>query len=151
MIWAILFISRLFANESNTVVKYILVILNSVFVVFTIFNSPLLFTKMLALYLVTSGILLAYALLVIIRAYINERAGAAFLTVSSLLGIAIFTYDIFAYEGIFSFNSILFSVAYLVMFSMLGLALLLHLDIIKKAKSTSGTLSYKDLYGDQKR
>ena len=150
MIWSILFISRLFASESNAVVKYILVILNAVFVVFTVFNSPLLFTKMLALYLVTSGILLAYALLVIVRAYINERAGAVFLTVSSLLGIVIFTYDIFAYEGIFSFNSVLLSVAYLGMFSMLGLALLLHLGIIKKAKSTSGTLSYKDLYGDQK-
>jgi hypothetical protein len=150
MIWAILFISRLFSNESNTIVKYILVILNAVFIVFTVFNAPLLFTKMLALYLVTSGLLLAYAVLVIVRAYVNERTGAAFLTVSSLLGIAIFSYDIFAYEGIFSFNSILFSAAYLVMFSMLGLALLLHLDIIKRSKPISGSLSYDDLYGDQK-
>jgi hypothetical protein len=149
MIWAILFLSRLFTNESNQIIKYILVILNIVFVVFTILTPPVLFTKMLALYLGTSGMLLVYGILIVIRAYINERIGSTFLTICSLLGIMLFSYDIFTYEGIFSFNSILFSVGYIVMFAFMSVALLLHLNIIKTSKESSGNLSYRDLYGDR--
>jgi hypothetical protein len=151
MIWAILYLSRLFTNESNQIIKYILVILNVVFVVFTILTPPVLFTKMLALYLGTSGMLLLYGILIIIRAYINERTGSTFLTICSLLGIMLFSYDIFTYEGIFSFNSILFSLGYLVMFALMGFALLLHLDVMKTSKQSSGVLTFKDMYGDQSR
>jgi hypothetical protein len=145
MIWAILFLSRLFANEGNPIIKYILVTLNSIFVVFTLFNQPLFFTKLLALYLFTSGVLLLYGFIIIIRAYINERTGAGFLTVCSLLGILIFSYDIFTYEGIFALNSIVLSAGYLVMFTLMALALLLQLNS-KSQKKTPQTLSYKDLY-----
>ena len=146
MIWAILFLSRLFTSESNHVVKYILVILNIIFVVFTVLNPPVFFTQLLAMYLVTSGILLFYGVIIIIHAYINERTGSTFLTISTFLGVILFSYDIFTYEGIFTFNSIIFSVGYVVMFLMMGVALLLQQNIIKSSAKTSNSLSYKDLY-----
>lgn len=149
MIWAILFLCRLFQNEGNQVVKYILVAFNSGFVVYTLLTPPADFTMLLPLYLATAGVLLVYGVGIVLVALINERRGATFLTVSVMLGLAIYSYDIFTYEGWFSYNSVLFSAGYLVIFIMMGGALLLHLDIIKGGSTTTTMLTYKDLYGEE--
>lgn len=147
MIWAILFLTRLFKNEGNQVVKYLLVTFNAGFMVYTLLSEPTDFTRLLPLYLGTAGVLLVYGAGVVLVALINERRGATWLTMSVLLGLAIFSYDIFAYEGWFSYNSLVFIAAYLVLFIMTGCALLLHLDIIKSTRTTTTMLTYNDLYG----
>lgn len=151
MMWAILYLGRLFYNDGSQIIKYVLVTLNGIFIAFTVLNPPTYFTKMLAVYLVTSGILLLYGAIVVVRALINERIGATFLTISVLMGIAIFSYDIFTYEGIFSYNSVVISAGYLIIFLLMGAALLLHLGIIKSSPKASNTLTYDDLYGDNKK
>lgn len=148
MIWAILFLCRLFKNEGNQVVKYLLVSFNAGFAIYTLLTAPVEFTRLLPLYLATAGVLLAYGAGVVLVALINERRGATWLTMSVLLGLAIFSYDIFAYEGWFSYNTLVFIAAYLVLFIMTGCALLLHLDIIKSTRTTTTMLTYKDLYGE---
>jgi hypothetical protein len=148
MIWAILFLSRLFMNEGNQVVKYILVAFNCGFIIYTLLSRPSDFTTLLPLYLATAGMLLIYGAGVVLVALINERRGATFLTISVMLGLGIFSYDIFTYEGWFSYNSILFSAGYLIIFLLMGVALLLHLEIIKGARTTTTMLTYKDLYGE---
>jgi hypothetical protein len=148
MIWAILFLYRLFKNEGNQVVKYVLVTFNMGFVVYTLLTEPAEFTRLITLYLGTAGVLLVYGAGVVLVALINERRGATWLTMSVLLGLVIFSYDLFAYEGWFSYNSLLFSVGYLIIFLMTGCALLLHLEIIKSAKVATTMLTYKDLYGE---
>lgn len=150
MIWAILYLSRLFINEGSQIIKYVLVTVNSIFVAFTILNEPVYFTKLLAVYLVTSGLLLLYATIIVIRALINERVGSSLLTITVLVAVAIFAYDIVTFEGWFSYNSIVFSAGYLVIFSVMGTALLLNLNIIKSAPKSATMLTYKDLYGDNK-
>ena len=151
MIWAILFLCRLFVNEGNQVVKYVLVTFNAGFTIYTLLSEPAQFTRLLPLYLVAAGVLLAYGAGVVLLALINERKGATWLTMSVLLGLAIFSYDIFAYEGWFSYNTLVFSAAYLVLFIMTGCALLLHLEIIKSARTTTTMLTYKDLYGESEK
>jgi hypothetical protein len=148
MTWAILFLCRLFQNEGNQVIKYLLVTFNCGFIVYSILTPPVDFTMLLPLYLVTAGILLVYGAGVVLVALINERRGATFLTVSVMLGLALFSYDLFTYEGWFSYNTILFSAGYLVIFLLMGVALLLHLDIIKGTKTTTTMLTYEDLYGN---
>jgi hypothetical protein len=149
MIWAILFLSRLFKNEGNQVVKYLLVVFNSGFAVYTLLTPPVEFTQLLPLYLVAAGVLLVYGAGVVLVALINERKGATWLTISVMLGLLIFSYDIFTYEGWFSYNSVVFSAGYLVMFLLIGAALLLHLDIIKGTRTQTTMLTYKDLYGEE--
>jgi len=149
MIWAILFLSRLFRNEGNQVVKYLLVAFNSGFVIYTLLTPPVEFTQLLTLYLVTAGLLLVYGAGVVMVALINERRGAISLTISVMLGLAIFSYDIFTYEGWFSYNSVVFSAGYLIIFLLMGGALLLHLEIIKGARTQTTMLTYKDLYGEE--
>ncbi len=151
MIWAILFLSRLFHNEGNQVVKYILVVFNVGFVVYTLLSPPSDFTMLLPLYLITAGALLVYGAGIVLMALINERRGATFLTVTVMLGLAIYSYDIFTYEGWFSYNSVLFSAGYLVIFILMGFSLLLHLDIVKGGSTTTTMLTYKDLYGEEEK
>jgi hypothetical protein len=151
MIWAILFLCQLFKAEGNQVMKYLLVAFNSGFAVYTLLTQPVEFTRLLPLYLITAGVLLVYGAGVVLVALINERRGATYLTVSVMLGLAIFSYDIFAYEGWFSYNSVLFSAAYLIIFLLTGGALLIHLDIIKGASSATTMLTYEDLYGEEDR
>jgi hypothetical protein len=146
MIWAILFLCQLFKAEGNQVMKYLLVAFNSGFAIYTLLTEPIEFTRLLPLYLITAGVLLVYGAGVVLVALINERRGAIYLTVSVTLGLLIFSYDIFTYEGWFSYNSVLFSAAYLIIFLLIGGALLLHLDIVKGASGATTMLTYEDLY-----
>lgn len=147
MIWAILFLNRLFPKEGNKIIKYILVTLNCIFIGITLFTQPVFFTQYLTLYLATAGLLLAYGIFIIARALINNRLGAGFLTVCALLGLIIFGYDIFTYEGLFSYNSVLFNIGYVFIFVLIGLALLLHLRMINLRGAAADTITY-NLFND---
>jgi hypothetical protein len=149
MIWAVLFLVELFKNEGNRVVKYILVAFNLGFTIYTLVTPSVEFTTLLPLYLITAGVLLVYGAGVVLVALVNERRGATFLTISVMLGLLIYSYDIFAYEGWFSYNSVVFSSGYLVIFLLMGIALLLHLGIIKGNNTATTMLTYKDLYGEE--
>jgi hypothetical protein len=147
MIWAILFLGRLFPNESNKIIKYFLVGLNCVFIVVTAVAPPAFFTQWLHIYLSVAGILLLFSAVIVIKALINERTGVWFLVASIFLSLVLFGYDIFVYEGFsYDYNSVLFSFGYITIFMMLTIALLYHLKIFKGESSLS-SLTYEDLYG----
>lgn len=150
LIWAILFLGRLFPNESNNIFKYVLVAVNIAFVVITVVSPPLFFTKWLTLYLSVAGILLFFGAVIVIRALINERAGVWYLVACTLLSLMLFSYNIFVYKGfIGEYNAVLFSSGYILLFVMMGIALLYHLKVFK-SDSSSGTLTFEDLYGKNK-
>ena len=146
MIWAILFLSRVFTKEENKIIKYLLVGSNILFISFTALAPPLYFTQWLPLYLSFCGFLLLYGGFIVLKAWINQRSGANYLTSSVLLGILIFTYDVFSYEGTFAYNAIIFSAANIVLFSLMGIALMLHINIIKTKNKSITKLTYNDLY-----
>ncbi|MBK5277274.1 MAG: 7TM-DISM domain-containing protein [Bacteroidia bacterium] len=146
MIWGILFLGRVLVKETNKSIKYLLVGSNVFFIIYALIMSPALFTKGLPIYLSFSGFLIIYSTILILKALINERLGAGFLTVSILLGICIFSYDIFTYEGFFTHYPIIFSVGYILIFSLMAVVLLLHLNIIKSKPRASNRLTFDDLY-----
>ena len=90
-------------------------------------------------------------MVLVLKALINERLGANFLTISVLLGVGIFGYDVFAYEGFFTYNPIVFSAGYIIIFTLMAVVLLLHLNIIKSKAKASGGLTFDDLYKDDDR
>ena len=148
LIWAMLFTYRLFPNESSNALKYLLVGINILYILFALFTKPLQFTQYLPVYLFTCGFVLLYCVVIVIRAWVNERVGVLFLIISLLLGVALFAYDLFAYEGLFLYNSVFFSIGYLIVFMLMAPALLLHLKIITSKAKPSNILTYKDLYGE---
>ncbi len=146
MIWAILFLSRVFSKEDNKIIKYLLVGSNSLFITYAILTPPVAFTRWLPVYISFCAILLIYAMVLVLKALINERLGANFLTISVLLGVGIFGYDVFAYEGFFTYNPIVFSAGYIIIFTLMAVVLLLHLGIIKSKPQPSSKLTFNDLY-----
>ncbi len=147
MIWAILFLSRLFPNESSKIIKYILVGTNCFFIALGVITSPVFFTQWLDIYLAIAAILLLYCGVIVVRAWINERSGARYVVACVFLSLALFGYDIFVYEGFFHYyNTVLFSIGYFLIFLMMGVSLLYHLQILK-GDSASETLTFEDLYG----
>jgi hypothetical protein len=151
MIWAILFLGRLFYNESSKIVKYFLVIGNIFFIVFTIVTPALTYTRWLPAYLAFSAILIVYGIVIVIMALINDRAGGQSVIVGVLLGLVLFAYDIIAYEGILRYNAVVFSVGYIIIFSMLGTALLFHLRIFKSTSQGDKVLTFDELYNKPKK
>jgi hypothetical protein len=146
MIWAILFLTSLFHNEANIILKYGLVFCNVLFTAFSLSSPPRLFTQGLNVYLITSGILLLYGSYIVIRAWGNERAGSGLLTLSIIIGLNIFGYDIFVYEGFSSYDPVIFSAGYVSIFLMMGFALAFHVGLIKAKQNPASTLTYEDLY-----
>jgi hypothetical protein len=148
MIWAILFLTSLFHNEANIIIKYGLVFCNIIFTGFSVYSAPRVFTQGLNIYLIVSGVLLLYGAYIVIRAWVNERTGSGLLTLSVVLGLNIFGYDIFVYEGFSSYDPVIFSSGYVLIFLMMGLALASHINLIKTVQKTTTTLTYDDLYKD---
>ena len=109
-------------------------------------TPPVAFTRWLPVYISFCAILLIYAMVLVLKALINERLGANFLTISVLLGVGIFGYDVFAYEGFFTYNPIVFSAGYIIIFTLMAVVLLLHLGIIKSKPQPSSKLTFNDLY-----
>jgi len=146
MIWAILFLSQIFQNEANIFFIYALVFCNVIFTIFTLFSSPFSFTGWLNVYLFASAILLMYGGFTVVRAWVNERVGSGLLTISVILGLNIFAYDIFVYEGFSSYDPLIFSLGYISIFLLMGWALSMHLGLTKSKASTTNRLTYDDLY-----
>jgi hypothetical protein len=148
MIWAILFLTSLFHFETNIIIKYGLVFCNVLFTAFSIYSLPRIFTQGLSLYLIASGILLLYGSYIVIRAWANERTGSGLLTLSIILALNIFGYDIFVYEGFSSYDPVIFSAGYVAIFLMMGFALAFHINLIKNKQNPATTLTYQDMYKD---
>ena len=151
MIWAILFLARLFPNESSKTIKYAFVGVNCIFTALTVVTSPAFFTEWLNIYLIVAGFLLLFGVTIIIRAWINERSGVRPVLLCLFLCIALFGYDISVYEGfvLTTYNAVLFSIGYITIFFLLGVSLLYHLQIFK-GDGSSSTLTFEDLYGKSK-
>jgi hypothetical protein len=148
MIWGILFLSRLFPNESHKPIKYTLVTINSLLIALTILTQPIFFTQWLNLYLILCGVLLIYAMIMIVIALLNERVGVWLLVSSIFLGLLVFSYDVLSFEGVFQYYPVVFSISYIAIFSLMNIALLFHLKIFK-SRGTSNALTFDDLYKDQ--
>lgn len=149
MIWATIFINQLFREASSALFQYIIVAVNVLLAVFTLFASPLLFTRWLSMYLMFVGITISYATVVVLRAVLQEQIGVWFLVISISLGILLVGYDIATYQDILEHYPIVSSIGYIVIFLMLTIALLLHLGIIKSKVASRNILTYEDLYDVQ--
>lgn len=144
MIWGTLFLDSMFKNEVNSIVKYVLIFISTSFLMTVIATTPIVFTRWLFVYLSVSGVLLLYGAFIVINAWINERVGSAWIATSVFWMIGIFAYDIFAYEGLFQYDALIFGVSYVLIYSLIGVALLYHLGVFKSTMPTT-KLTFDDL------
>jgi hypothetical protein len=146
MIFATLFVNSLFADLSSQIFKYLVVFINIVFILFTLFTSTMVFTRWLPLYLIAAFVTLLYAAVLIVRALILDKTGAWFLIIGLALAIITVGYDLIAYKGLLANNILIGSISYCFIYVCSAIGLLQHLKIIKSADASEKTLTYKDLY-----
>jgi hypothetical protein len=146
MIWSLLSLEELFPDFSSKLFRYLMVMANVFFILFTLLTPPGIFTKWLNLYLMTAVVALVYAIIVIVRALIHEKSGAWFLITSMVLGIVVMGYDIVAYGGLLPYHFAVTKIGYILIFILLTMGLLMHLTIINTGLNSSSTLTYRDFY-----
>jgi hypothetical protein len=91
-----------------------------------------------------SFILIVYGLAIVVMALLNDRVGVLNVIISVALGLILFGYDLLTYEGFFTYNGVLLSLGYISIFSLLGVALLRHLKILKN--NSSNELRFDELF-----
>jgi hypothetical protein len=151
MIWAALFLASTFPHDVGSIFKYLLIFANLMFVAFTLITETSLFTQFLPVYLSTAAILLLYIIYVLVRAIVYDRKGVWVMVSCMMLGVIIFSYDIIAYEGFASYNSMITHSGYLGMFLLMGLCLTIQFGFIRKSSGAGDMLTYDDLYGTSKK
>jgi hypothetical protein len=145
-IFGTLFINRLFRDLGSDIFKYLVVVMNCIYLAFTLFAPPILFTRWLPLYLITAVVALVYAAFNIIRAMMSERTGAWFLVVGLILSVVTMSYDLIAYKGILANQIMISSTCYILIYLSCAIGLLQHLKIVRSPNSGTNTLRYQDLY-----
>jgi len=116
MMWSLLYVGKLFPQDVSSIFKYVLIIANSIFILFTIATPAITYTHLLPAYKFVAWVILGYVGYVVIRAIIYERVGAWFSAFSIILGVLMFSYDMLTYEGFLNFSPLLFNVGYLTIF-----------------------------------
>jgi 7TM diverse intracellular signalling len=149
MIWAILFLSKIFKEDVNTIVKAVLIGGNSIFAFTTLFAPTVFFTQLLPLYLSFCGVLILYAMVVTFQAWVYGRKGAWLVIISILLGIIIFGLDLFAYQVFAPFGPMVFYIGYLIIFSLNGICLLYVSGFIFKSQKDENIMRYEDYFGKE--
>ncbi len=116
MMWGLLFIAKLFPEDTNALAKYILLTVNLIFILLTLATPAFTYSNLVPAYLVVAWIILGYVIIIVVRALVFERAGAWFAIGSIFLGVVMFGYDMLTYQGYWNFNPLLFNTGYLVVF-----------------------------------
>lgn len=116
MMWSLLYVGKLFPEDVNSIFKYVLLIANAVFILFTFATPAITYTNLLPAYKFVAWVILGYVGVVVVRAIIYDRTGAWFSATSIILGVLMFSYDMLTYEGLLNFSPLLFNVGYLTIF-----------------------------------
>jgi hypothetical protein len=146
IIFSILFLDELFRNLRSRVITFLLVGINIFFIFYTLFSSPLAFSRWVDVYVTVAGITIGYGSIIVIRALLFEQVGAWFLLLSLLLGAVVFGYDIVAYGSAAGYNMIFLHVGYILIFMLVTISLLFHLQIFKSSTGRSDVLTYNDMF-----
>jgi 7TM diverse intracellular signalling len=142
-IFGALYIGGLYRQDTPVILKYFLVIVNVAFIFLILISIPATFTKFVWLYLAVALLTVIFALFVVLRALVYDRAGVWFSIAGFVLLAAMFGYNIIAYLENFDVNSIIFYGGFLIAFVLTGYAM--HYRTTHEDKSDM--LTMEELYG----
>ncbi|HZY81086.1 MAG TPA: 7TM-DISM domain-containing protein [Cyclobacteriaceae bacterium] len=122
MMWSLLYVGKLFPSDVSNVFKYSLLVVNSIFILFTVASPAVTYTNLLPAYQFVAWVILGYVAFVVAKAIIYDRAGAWFSAISIVMGVFMFSYDMLTYQGFWNFSPLLFNVGYLLIFFLNAMA-----------------------------
>lgn len=134
MMWSILFVAKMFPQDTNQKIKYTMVALNSVFVVLTLATPAFTYSSLIPAYMVVAWMILIYVAYIVVMALLYNRRGAWFSAMSIFLGVIMFSYDMLTYSEVFDFSPLLFNVGYITIFFLNATAFAYQLSQAVKPK-----------------
>jgi hypothetical protein len=146
IIFAVLFVNRLFKEISSQAFKYLVVAINILFIVFVLVVPVAIFTRWLPLYLLTGSATLIYSAALVIRAIATDRREAWPLVIGLIILVSLIGYDLVAYKGLLMNDILVGSIGYCIVFICVTVGLLDKVGVIKLGNSSAARLTYKDLY-----
>jgi hypothetical protein len=146
MIFSTMFLNRLFRESGSSRFQALIITMNIVFALFTLFAPPIIFTRWLNLFLMMVVVTLLYSAVVVVRAMIMDKAGVWFLILGVVVGILMLGYDLASYSSVTISNMLINSIGHIIMFLFVTVGLLIHLGIIKSKIRSRNMLTYGDLY-----
>jgi 7TM diverse intracellular signalling len=134
MMWSVLFVAKLFPEDTNSKVKYAMLILNSVFILLTLATPAFTYSSLLKVYMVVAWIILSYVAYIVLMAILYNRKGAWFSALSIFMGVVMFSYDMLTHSEVIDSNPFLFNVGYITIFLLNATAFAYQLSQTIKSK-----------------
>jgi len=124
-------VGKMYAEHANKLARYISHLVNGIFILITLFAPTKLFSQLLNTYFIFAGLFMAYIVIVIMNALINDKRGAGYLSLSILVVIFLFFYDLFSFQQLIPRNPYIISFGYLIMYYINGLGIWYRLSHVE--------------------
>jgi len=134
MMWSVLFVAKLFPEDTNQKLKYGMLILNAVFILLTLITPAFTYSSLLPVYMIVAWAILTYVAYIVVMAILYDRNGAWFSAISILMGVLMFSYDMLTHSEIIGFSPLLFNVGYISIFLLNATAFAYQLSQTIKPK-----------------
>lgn len=122
-LFGLFFVQEFYPRDFNKRFRPFYIVNSSLFTLTTLFTAPIFFTRFVNVYLAFSALLVVSIIFVLIRAFIQDRKGIAFMSACILIVSCLFGYLILSYENLVPFSSLYFNFGFLMIFILLSLAL----------------------------
>jgi hypothetical protein len=125
--FGLLFVTKLFPLDFSKIFKTTFVAIALVFTLITVSTQPSFFTAYIQIYLAFSATVLVSTIIILIRAFINDRKGASTMLGSVFIGVLLFAYVILAYQNMLVLNELIFNIGFLLLFLTVSAGIRNHL------------------------
>ncbi len=124
---------KLYPKHTHKIVEKISIVVNTVFILITLFAPVAIFTGLLTTFFIYLGLSLTYVFISIVNTAIHAEKGSTSLSIVVFLTILLFIYDLFSYQKFIDGNPYILSIGYLIIYYLLGGTLLIN--VVKKVRS----------------
>ncbi len=147
-VFAMLFISSLFPSDFQKLVKSITIAIVVVFSASLLVLPSEMFVPAIWIYLGFSSVVLSYILIVIMKAFVNDRGGATMMLVTMFAGSLTFGYVIICFLGYFEINMLIYDFSFIVLAILIVISVSVRLSRIDRLSETS-VLTMEHFFGDK--
>jgi 7TM diverse intracellular signalling len=126
-LFGLLFVTKLFPKDYSKFFKSTFTSIALVFTVLTIATQPIFFTSYVQIYLAFSATVLVSTIIILIKAFINDRQGASTMLGSIFISALLFAYVILAYQNVLVLSKLIFNIGFLLVFLTLSAGIRNHL------------------------
>jgi hypothetical protein len=145
------FVSSLYPLDRHKIMDILILSLLGLFSLLVIFFKPIVFTLWLNVYLTVTAVALGYMAFTVAKAVGYARYGALYSVFAILVGLAAFTYNLMSYQGLFEFNPLVYNINYLVIFTLVAIAMFYQRSKRADYRNAPDMLTFDHYYKNDKK